>query len=227
MATNSSYLKSKSAFEKARIAIMKRGNFLLENHPEVVEEYRKGATLTDLAQQYFPEDYKISQNIAKNSVLYALTRLMNSEEKKRLGLEHKRNANKSRKDLNKNKRKKNPKRIAAGKKAYNAGLSKLTSEELSKYCIDNMKKKGIFPYEDKVRFVNTSLNEQQLLYPMNEKQYVLYLREQGGKTWHKIENLVNQEFALEGKNPRKANSIRVVYQIWKREDNANGNGNTQ
>lgn len=56
---------------------------------------------------------------------------------------------------------------------------------------------------------------------MNEKQYILYLREQIQMTWYEIEEKVNGEFSMDGRKSRKANSIRVVYQTWKGKEGNN------
>ena len=223
MATRSLSWQSKDAFEGARIAIAKRREWLLVNHPdEIVSRYRSGSSLSEMAEDYFPKDNIISPNIPRNAVLSALHELLSPEEKKRLGLKHKREAYKKRKDFNLAiKKTKHPKRVAAGKRSYKVGLSKITSEQLAKTCIERMVQNGIFPYEGEVRFVNTGLNSQQLLYPMNEKEYVLYLREQGAMIWGDIEDRVNYEFNTPGRNPRKANSIRVVYQGWKKKSSSN------
>jgi hypothetical protein len=219
MATSSLYWKSRDAFERARIAIAKRRTYLIENHHEIAEKYRRGASLSDLAQEYFPQDYKISPNIPKNAVLGALDNLLDPEEKIKLGLRHKRDAYKKRKDRDHSRKKrKNPLRVAAGKRSYQVGLSKFTSEDLARYCINRMIQKGIFPYEGEVKFVNTGFSDQQLLYPMNERQYILYLRDRVEMTWPQIEDKVNREFCDSKRRPRRANSIRVVYQNWKKED---------
>ncbi len=217
MTTTNRYLQFQSDFDRARIAMLKRRDYLLRDHPEVVEEYRAGASLAELAQKYLPEDFEISQNVAKGSVLCVLVELLDPEEKKALGIQHKKDAHKKRRDLN-GKKTKDPKRVAAGKKSYETGLCKLTSEQLAQTCINGMIKRGIYPYEGEVRFVNTSLNGEQVLYPMNERDYILFLRNQRGFTWSKIEEMVNDCFNGNGRRKRKANSIRVVYQDWMKEE---------
>jgi hypothetical protein len=221
MTTDSRYSFA-SDLDRAKSVMIRRRNYLLRNHPEIAEQYRSGFSLAEIAQEHLPHDYEISPNVAKNSVLYALAKLLSPEEKAELGLKHKREAYKKRKDLNGNGEsddgdcegngKKNPKRVAAGQRAYKNGVSQTTSERLAQICVSNMIRRGIYPYESELRFVDTGLNGQQFLYPMNEKDYILFLRNQRGFTWSIIEEMVNGSFNRNGRKPRKANSIRVVYQ---------------
>jgi hypothetical protein len=211
--------RRKTPFERARVAISKRGDFLIQDYPdEIIGKYRGGASLTELAQEYFPEDFEISPNITKNAVLYALYKLLGEEEKRELGLAHKREAYKK-KGSYKGERVKNPGRVEAGRHSYKTALSRIPPEELARICLRNMAQKGIFPYDSEVRFVSTGLNGEQLLYPFNEKDYILYLRDFGRMTWSQIETRVNEEFAASGKRPRTSNSLRVNYQNWQKESN--------
>jgi len=218
MARSSLYWQFQGDFERARLAMYKRRDYLLRCYPEIVDQYRRGDSLAEIAQRCLPDDYEISQNIAKNSVLYALAKLLTPGEKRELGLQHKRDAYKKRKDLNgkcvKEGPIKNPKRVAAGKRAYTLGVSHSTSKRLAQVCVDNMIRRGIYPYEGEVRFVNTGLNGHQVLYPMNEKDYILFLRNQRGLIWSEIEKIVNDSFNGNGRRKRKANAIRVSYQSW-------------
>jgi len=198
-----------------QIVLFNRRAFLVKNHPEIADEWIAGNSLNELAEKYLPNDYEISQNIARNAVLYALRVLIPEEELTELGLEHKRN-NACKKKGYKPKIK-DPQMVALGKRGYQGGLVHIPSGDLSRRCVDMMRRKGIYPYEGDSRFVNAGLNGQQILYPMDEKDYILFLREQRNLTWNEVADAVNSWYNRYGRKPRTANSIRVSYQGWKKE----------
>lgn len=68
-------------FDFGKFIVPKRGEMLVEEHPEILREYGNRGTLKNLAIKYLEEDYNLSPLTAKRAVAYALRHLMNGDKK--------------------------------------------------------------------------------------------------------------------------------------------------
>jgi len=67
-------------YDWAREVVMVRGEWLVKEHSEIVDDFRDGASFSRLAMRYVPWDYKLSPRTARRIVYHALERLVNPEE---------------------------------------------------------------------------------------------------------------------------------------------------
>ncbi len=131
-------------------------NFIKQGYgPEIVEKYRRGAFAREISKE-FTRSLEVENGIATAAIFYVLKRLLDKEEKRKLGLEHK--IKNSRKNIEKiNKEKKswvyNPKiregifkklTIAAGKNPW----SEEERNNLAEMVLSEDYKKSGKPYPD-------------------------------------------------------------------------------
>lgn len=225
----SSLKKSKRSPAQIRgILVSKQiGSKLVRDHPEIAQEWSKGAIEKELGKKYCPND---SEDVARNAIHYALKRLIRRKKTRVIiAKKHihqgcikggKTVAKKHRIERTglwamspEERRKATQKggRIGGrkmGKKNYRLGLgiARLTPEQLHEQGKKLARLKGQVPYEDTERETEFGL--------LNEKQYIISLKLLEDLSWAEITKLVNKIFG----NNRRLESIRTLYnQKWRRE----------
>jgi hypothetical protein len=181
--------------KRTLIAILKRKDILLRDyHPEIMNSWIFGESLRSLAQMYLPNDWIISESVARSAVWVYLDEVMDPVRKKEIALEHMKSANTRRRDYQKRENDFDFSDMNVG--AYRVALGK----------------NGVELYEGSVKFIDFGNN---FFRTMNEKQFINYLREDLDFKWKDIEANVNSVFSH--KNPRTLTSIKTAYQKWKKE----------
>lgn len=81
--------------ELTGIAVVRKlGEKLIEQHPEIADQYRNGETLFEISSRYC--DNHLSESVGINAVSYALDNLLTSDERKKLERKHKHENGKNR-----------------------------------------------------------------------------------------------------------------------------------
>lgn len=201
----------------------KRGKTLARNHPELARKYTT-STLEKLAEEY-SVDYDRSIHVARNTVWYALSELMDPAEQREIAKQHQDDAlaefasiagsttfergvgafgmnEKDRKVACK----KGGETSSAGKKSYieGTGIAALTDEQRIEQGKKNAIARGQIPYD--------GIEKTTYLGRLTEKQYIINLKLQEQLSWNEITAEVNSVF----RNNRKAPTLNTMWnQCWK------------
>lgn len=200
---------------------LKKGQELAERHPEIAYLYRDGMTLDKLAQKYV-RNYEISPRVALNAIRYASIELLGEEAVRDIGKEHmhlyapengRRGGTITFEEgigcFGMNKKKTRQARhkggkiggAIAGRKNYEAGvgIANLTEEEMRENGRNAAISRGERLYEAGKRKTRYG--------KMNEKSFIIYLKENEQLAWANITRKVNHIF----RNNRSLETIRSTY----------------
>lgn len=208
-----------------------KGKGLAEEHPEILDRYKKGETLTQLAQTYM-SDFDISPSVGMNSVYYCLRYLaekgeISLEDLEKIGKEHSiadikekgsqggKTSHKLGKGcfgMSKEKRSEISRKTAYkmgkefGKRNYARTLGAMSEEEKREAHRKSAITLGYVPFEN--------VSKESRYGFMDEKSYAIMLKDSGKFSWKEIEEETNAVYG----NNRTFGALRTNYNSnWRKE----------
>jgi len=202
----------------------KESKILASAHPEIADEFRKGRYYIDIAKDYV-SDFERSPNTSMNLVRYSLIELLGKEEVAKIAREHRIKSSRI------NGRKVGQLAFQNGTACFSISpeerseVSRKVAKKLGKkYGKKNYKKGlGIAGMNKEERIVATKKGLEALGYVssdamrlefhcgyLNEREYVVHLKEKENLTWKTITRQVNTSFG----NDKSLESLRTCYNSY-------------